>query len=250
MKPLVRWTIGPVNGCGMEILEESVKQFGRIYPEFDRVVCYNQIPISDLPEFETEVVLYEQSSGDLAYPLMGYDDPLINVDAQLRKYGMAGSGWKLCPPRLRIDTHELWLDNDIVIWERIPQINEWLVSQKNIISEGRGRIFGQFSHLVPSHLKLCAGFFGLHNGFDFNFAILEHCKLLHGGALGHYDEQGLVSAIISNSSHIVVPQTELRIVQHNEILPPVRPPAIHFVGANRHSHPAWHTYKISKIKLL
>src|SRR5688572_12825908 len=103
MKPLARWTVGKVTNTGMEILRESVRVFGRIYPEFDRVVCYNNV---ERPAgFDG---LYEQMATDLPYPLLG-------PDADPGEGGSPASGWKLCPPRLRPEAHELWLDNDIVV---------------------------------------------------------------------------------------------------------------------------------------
>jgi len=38
MKPIARWTIGPVSNCGMKILKESLSVFKKVYPYIDRIV--------------------------------------------------------------------------------------------------------------------------------------------------------------------------------------------------------------------
>lgn len=251
-KPLARWTIGPVSNCGMEILRESVKVFEKIYPEFDLVVCYNNINLEVIPSFNSTVKIHKQKNGEIDYSLTAFNDPLLDVQGPLRKSGMAGSGWKLCPPRLRLEAHELWLDNDIVIRERLPEIDEWLKTDGGIISEGLHRLFGIYQNFVPKNLKICAGFFGLPPHFDFHCKILEYCKLLNGKPLGHYDEQGLVSAIVTNlSEFIVVPQKNLMILEDCNKLPTEIPLGIHFVGANRlNYHNVWSDYKQRSLKLI
>ena len=65
MKPLVRWTIGPVSELGHKILKRSVENFKKIYPEFDCVVCYNNIEKKLLDEIHVD--LFEQKKRFLRY---------------------------------------------------------------------------------------------------------------------------------------------------------------------------------------
>lgn len=250
MRPIARWTVGHVSNCGMDILMESTKVFEKIYPEFDLMVCYNNIDRSILPKFSSKVIVRQQHSNEINYPLTAFDDPLEGV--AYRKGGMAGSGWKLVPPRLNIKTHELWIDNDIIVRNRMKDIDSWLKKTNcGIISEGLGRIFGVYESLIPKQLKICAGFFGLPPHFDFHATILKYCKCLNGKSLGHYDEQGLVAATITNMKNfIIVPQERLRIVENHHAFDNFAD-GIHFVGANRlDKHSGWETYKRLRMKII
>ena len=104
-RPFVRWTIGRVHPCGWEVLLHSLDIFPRLYPEFDMIVCHNNLEIDELKTLSTaNVVLHEQKQDQLPYPV-------------------GTTGWKLLPPRLRLDAHELWLDNDVVLCNRLPAID-------------------------------------------------------------------------------------------------------------------------------
>lgn len=233
MKPLARWTIGPVEPIGHEILKLSLRIFQQIYPEFDVVVCYNNI---DCPNVGVKCI----NQNELA---VNFKPSKPDEDYSNRSGGMQGSGWKLVPPRLRIDSHELWIDNDIVILQRIEEIDRWLSDGTGIISEGLGRHYGKFGAAIGD-LKLCAGFFGLPPGYD----LAEQIKILNGDSeLGGFDEQGLVAYSVSEIKDcIIVPQSQLKIVEDHHEFPIQKPKGYHFVGANRKNwHRGWKSFKTS-----
>lgn len=238
-KPLVRWTVGPVSNLGWEILAESVKTFGKIYPEFDRIVCYNHISderIDFLKSFGVD--LYKSEQDEIFYPLT---PPGPNPSG----FGDPASGWKLMPARLKINSHELWLDNDILIVDRVPVIDHWIQNDWKIISEGLFRIFGAYDHKVKAGIQACAGLFGCPPGFDFQSEIIELCnEVLQGEPLGHYDEQGLVAAIMTNGPFRMVPMRSVKILQYFENLPDPLPHGMHMVGINRNKeYKPWEQYK-------
>lgn len=236
MKPLARWTIGKTIRLGEEILAHSVRLFRRLYPEFDLVVCYNNMSGDQISRLERlGVPLHGQSSSEL-------DQPLTPVDSEPGwKYSMPGWGWKLVPPRLRRESHELWIDNDIVIRERLSSIDAWLAGRRGLISTGRQRAYGIYDELIPEGVVLCAGFFGLPPGYDFADGIRRHCQRLDGGTLGYYDEQGVTSCCVLETDPVVVPFEELSIIK---TLTKPLPPGLHFVGANRTpDHQAWRDYR-------
>ena len=229
-----------VKAPGEEVFQMAVKRFRALYPEFDYIICYNNLRSPDQLNRlkKMGVILYEQKSSDLDYPLMPVSAP------QGWKGAMPGWGWKLCPPRLRSESHELWVDNDLIIRERLPEIDRWLNSDKGIIAAGHRRddmYYGSFSANVKGNYS--AGFFGLPPHFDFNSEIIRRCQeILKGEPLGYFDEQGLVSAIITSNEHIVA--HNVKIVKRLPTKP--FPKAIHFITTNRfNTHDDWREYKCS-----
>lgn len=242
MRPLIRWTFGRVKRPGQEVFQMALRRFRAIYPEFDCVVCYNNLMYPDQLRWlqRLNVPLYRQDTEDLEYPLMSVEEP------SGWKGAMPGWGWKLCPPRLRPDAHELWVDNDLIIRQRLPEINRWLKSKKFIIAKGHRynpEYYGNFAHLVKDQKKYCAGLFGLPPNFDFKKEILRLSKkVLQGKPLGYYDEQGLVTAIVTSRPHITAHHVEtIKRLPEKPL-----PMALHFITTNRyHTHEDWKNYKCS-----
>lgn len=239
MRPLARWTIGPVSDTGMDILKESIRLFARSYPEFDRVVCHNHLDAGQLSWVAGVAALHAQSSSDAPCAL---SDPDSNPE------GATGCGWKLSPPRLRPGGMELFIDNDIVIGRRLPSLDAWLADgTTGLVSEGlhRKRMFGVFDPEIPPHVRACAGLFGLPPGFDFSERIAHYLPIMGGRPLGGYDEQGLtVATVVNMQGYFLVPLSELHICEDHAPFPEEVPPALHFVAANRKPwHRGWAKYK-------
>lgn len=245
MKPIARWTIGPVTNSGKKILRESVSIFASIYPEFHRVICFNNLNCSELSDLSKLANLHEQGEKSVPCTLSAPDNNPIEA---------TGCGWKLAPPRLDINSMELFIDNDIIIHKRLPQIDEWL-EKKNcgLIAEGlhRKRMYGVFDCFVPERVHANAGLFGLPAGFDFEKKIAEYSKFLDG-SLGGYNEQGLtVATIINMKEYIMVPLSRLHIAEGHLDLPEQMPDAIHFVHVNRSEwHRGWQSYQARPKKIL
>jgi hypothetical protein len=185
------------------------------------------------------VDLYPQSEKELNYPLTSVESPTG------WKGAMPGWGWKLSPPRLRPTGHELWVDNDLIIRERMPAIDSWLKSNKFLISKGyryKPEYYGNFAHLVPQE-SYCAGMFGLPPNFDFEQEIYKICnQVLKGEPLGYFDEQGLVAAIVTSHPHLVVQDIET--VKSLPSKPLAR--ALHFITTNRYNtHEDWKNFRQS-----
>lgn len=238
-KPLVRWTLGPVSDLGYEILLESIIRFMSLYPEFDRVLCYNNIDKNNLKKFSKYVTLFEQKEEDL---------PCLVKPPDRTTGAATGCGWKLCSPRLRPNSLELFLDNDLVLFSKISEIDDWMKSKRHgVISEGRWQMFGGFRNFINPKYRLCAGLFGLPPFFSFH----KHIRYFYSyfnKPLGAYDEQGLTAATVSNMKNFyVVPITKLKIIENHDFFVDIKKEAvcgIHFVGANRKTkHSGWEKYK-------
>lgn len=154
---------------------------------------------------------------------------------------MPGWGWKLAPPRLRSDAHELWIDNDIVFHERIPTIDDWLTKRIPVISSAHRAEYGSYSLDIP---HCCAGLFGLPPGLDFQSRIEFYARNLE--TLGYYDEQGVVCSVVTETDYLLIPMDEVLMVK-NMSLPYAA--GMHFIGLNRtEAHPHWSFYKRTLLK--
>lgn len=238
IKFLARWTIGPVTQIGFDILSESLYSFAKIYPEFTKVVCCNNIDLNKINHIREICNIELQQEKFAPCKLL---KPSTNLEEA------TGCGWKLVPPRLNLKGLELFIDNDIIIRKRLPQIDEWLArADCGLIAEGlsRKRMYGVFDSFVPPNIHANAGLFGLPPGFDFGKQIADYANFLNGG-LGGYNEQGLtVATIVNMPKYIMVPLNKLHISEDHADFPEEIPDAIHFVGANRKEwHKGWSHYK-------
>lgn len=240
MKPLLRWTFGKAGRSGEEVLHAAIKRFKVLYPEFDCLVCCNNLKEDQWDRLKKlNVDLYEQKESD-------WDYPMVSADAEKGWKGWSpGTGWKFCPPRLRLQAHELWVDNDVIIRERLPEIDEWLSSDDTCIISSDHRYnkeyYGNFGDKIPEGVALSSGLFGFPPYYDLESEIADKCQeVLQGRSFGYSDDQGLVAWIIYNNKHIVV--NSILVVKDAPTKP--FPQAIHFTTANRSDdNEHWALYK-------
>lgn len=228
---ILRWTMGKTLPTGFEILRESIFTALRLFKDrFDYYLCYNTISEKDLSFVPDKVVLVKQDEN--TRPLLG--------DKQF-----GGSGWKQCPPRIDIGTHELCIDNDVILCNHIEAIEDFLTSSKPLISEDVYRFLGRYDHLFPVDLKFNAGVCGLPPGFDLAKRYLKNWQNngsfqgIRGG-----DEQGLLAYTLTEEPYIYLREKDLRIADINfKIDFTGKEGGFHFIQSNRHHHPGWASYK-------
>lgn len=181
MRPLFRVTVGgSVSKYGLDILYKNIRMLKRLYPECDIVVCYNNINIKDVGVKKIDQNNY----------LNELEQSPIN------------EMWKFYPPRLRYESHEIIMDNDIVLFKRVPEIDRFLCSNKPLLLEAKYRVYGQFDSLIPQNLNINSGIYGLPPFYDFKFEIKELCK---GRQWTHWcDDQGVVAALFFKQDYILI----------------------------------------------
>lgn len=217
-KPLFRWTIGESTPDGREALRLSVASFLRFY-DADVVICHNADP---------------EPLGPPAGRLYDQRQKWDGVPAP------AGVAWKLYPPRLAPGRHEVSIDNDVILADRVPQLDEFLKADCTLLLEGDSRTYGRFHRHVPPGYQVNSGVYGMPPGFD-----LDRFVKVYGGesweknALGEhdksetFDEQGLVAfALLSHPRHVIIPSTSITNCEHR--LVPGR--GYHFIGLNRRAY--------------
>lgn len=214
-KPLIRWTIGNVSQDGIECLFKSISCWKSLYGDlFEYVVCYNNIDVNKL---NFDVNLINQNDFRNSLPISP------NLTA-----------WKLYPPRLSLQSHEIFIDNDLIIYKKIPLIDRFLKS-KNLFfcTEGLKRNFGIYSKDNYKELKLNSGFFGIPPYFDF-------CKFIENKIKKDwttwFDEQGLVASILSQNNLEIISLEDISICLNQFKMGLY---GIHFVGLNDKNNYFW-----------
>ena len=190
MKPLARWTVSKTCEEGMDCLIYSIRQWISTYPEFDVVICHNNLSRKHLGVLRmTGIDLIDQTK--YRYSL---------------RYEPFDTAWKLYPPRLRLDAHEIIIDNDLVIYNRCPTIDAFLASKNQfVITEAHKRYYGQFDPLLSVDMpNTNSGFIGFPPGYNLQ-AALNGLFMVYPdkGWLTHFDEEGAVTFLMRRNLQLI-----------------------------------------------
>jgi signal peptidase I len=279
-KPIIRWTIGHVKKSGYEILSNSIKNIKKLYSdEFEYCVCHNDADKKEMENLKKthKVNFIEQKWEDC--PIKNLKRPK-KIDEKT-KQKINGSFWKICPPRLSKDTHEIILDNDLIFLKKPKIIEEFLsVNNKNLIIKDSNIYLGIYEHLFDNEKQgYNSGVIGLHPGYDFQNDIIKNIVFIEGEEnLNYGQEQGLLMYslyktnpligssenfvgihpdiiylnCISGSDYILDKQNDTEknkfIKLNKNLLKKVFNDAdvVHFLMSNRKRHKAWEYFKFNK----
>jgi hypothetical protein len=266
MKPLLRWTCGPCLQQGLDILAESMDRTMAALGEdrFDWMICYNGLNSDQLAFLkdaaaDRPIVFESQSWTDCAIPDQ-YGTP-VRSDGSFEWNGnvCGGTLWKVAPARKRIETHEIVMDNDIIMLRELPMIEEFLSSNKVMILEEPIRFYGHYDKFhSPDAPFLNSGFMGFPPGYDYGAALRamwestaefnpEQDKKVPLFNISQADEQGLLMLTLNAHPeqlrvgteyvHEVLGKDYVKKITGSEY-------AIHFTQANRlPGHHTWLKYK-------
>jgi hypothetical protein len=247
-KPLFRFTVGPCLQQGLDILAESFKRttraFGADY--WDWVVCYNGLN-------KTALEFLQKAAEGLPIQFIPQSWATCPIDDHCqtpqRKDGTfewngnrcGGTLWKVCPPRLRMETHEIVMDNDVVVLKKFSQVDEWLrYDDRALVLEEPIRFYGRYDCLfAPEGPFLNSGFMGFPPGYDFGQAINQTwARYGKYENLSQADEQGLLTYSLSQEPNIRIQKEQMVEVLKNDYRTKLtgREFAIHFTQANRIPH--------------
>jgi hypothetical protein len=245
MKPLLRWTFGPCRPEGYEILELAINLAQRRFQDrFDWLICYNGLNADELKNLQeiserTKVPLYEQKWSDCAIPVQ------MGTARDGGKFRITGSLWKLCPARVRLESHEIIVDNDLIIFDSFPELEKFLSSSDiSLMNTDLRRWLGRYEKTIRRDVCPNAGIIGLPPGFDFAKQVFYTWKKYDGSQFfQNNDEQGLVSqTLIDNTTCIFVPRMTIPTLHSEKIESEViqgTESGLHYVTANRIKHQRW-----------
>lgn len=254
-KPLFRFTVGDCLQQGLDILVESIHRTTKALgiDTFDWVICHNGLNMAALDFIKAGI-------GDKPIKLVAqhwHTCPITdNCRSPRRRDGSfewngnkcGGTLWKVCPARVRMETHEIVMDNDIVLLKKFPQIDEFLNSDKALILEEPIRFYGRYDCLFPKDgAFLNSGFMGFPPGFDYGAAIYDAWnKFGQYDNLSQADEQGLLTYALNQMPSIRVKKEQMVEVLHRDFNTKLtgREEGIHFTQSNRiPNHHQWGKYK-------
>jgi hypothetical protein len=225
----VRWTVGDVSPRGFAALRLSILGATRLFGAHAAyAVCVNTIAPAEARARTGDTpksVRWIAADADLPSFLTPF------LDAGLAE----GVAWKLAPPRLFPDRHELSLDNDCIVWDLPSALEEWLADPDGrLLASDVIPALGRFATIVGPR-ALNTGMRGLPPGLDLG-ALLAETLAAHPGPLPtELDEQGLQVAALSRGPLHVVSLADVAIC--SPFPPHAADPGrcgAHFVGLNVH----------------
>jgi hypothetical protein len=210
--------VGNCTDQGIEILSESVRRAVQIYEDkFNWCICHNNLKPKQLVDLVAlaehfGIRMVKQSSRQLPISQSSMGSPKSGSEFDWDGSRVGGTLWKLCPARETFDVHEIIMDNDVVLTEALPEIDEFLASSdKCLILQDNVKFYGLFSNYVESEVALNTGLIGLPPNYYFADDIGEMFYQVQSQNSGHdfdclsqADEQGMIAAVISKKDHIVI----------------------------------------------
>lgn len=255
-KPLFRWTVGNCLQQGLDILAESINKTTRALgiDNWDWAVCYNGLNREELQFLNKAIGGKPVQLVAQSWATCPVDD---NCQTPRRKDGSfewngnrcGGTMWKVCPARMRMETHEIVMDNDIVLLKKFPQIDEWLAcNDKSLILEEPIRFYGRYDCLFGADGPfLNSGFMGFPPGYDYGAEIyntwVQYGKYMN---ISQADEQGLLTHTLNKLPSVRIKKEQMVEVLHRDFKTQItgHEYGIHFTQANRiPSHHTWQKYQ-------
>jgi hypothetical protein len=228
-KPILRWTIGQVSTEGMECLKISVHNIVKLYKDqFQLFICYNNIEKNELnwtKKYPIELLCQHDYVSDLKIK------PIPQNPC-----------WKLYPARIDLDLHEMFIDNDLLIYEKIPTIDNFLKSNNLLfMTQAIKRSYGAFDSLIKSPINLNTGFFGVYPKFDLKNEINKTIEKNNLQWKNHLDEQGLLAYIWINKKFELITLDQIYVC-HKDFPYKLGKYGQHFVQLNKKMLNHWETF--------
>jgi len=193
LKPLFRWTVGK-NSQYNVILLESIKTFHLLYGDLaDGVLVFN----TDFPEknFNCFVNFCQKYNIDCLYA----DENSLSIKP-------CNSAWKFYPPRLRIQSHEVFLDSDFVLLKKGECLLDFFQDNYAFGNTTRLIKFGDYFDELKKHKSLRGmGINGGIFGFPPNYDIKNYIEKNNKGWKNTLNQQGLTAYLVLNHKHKIIP---------------------------------------------
>jgi hypothetical protein len=254
-KPIFRYTVGNCLKQGLEVLVESVHRTTKALgvDVWDWVICYNGLNTEELSFLRSKIghlPIKFFSQNWATCPIKNNCQTPRRPDGSFEYNGKrcGGTMWKVCPPRMRMDTHEIVVDNDVVILKKFCQLEEWLrQKEKVLILEEPIRFYGRYDHLFAQKPPfLNSGFMGYPPSYNFGEKINYYWEKFGSFEnLSQADEQGLLMYVLSQEPSMRIHQHQMVECLHRDYKTKMtgNEESFHFVQSNRiPNHHLWNKY--------
>lgn len=230
MKPLLRWTIG--GNClreGIECLEYAVVKAQQLYPEADHCIAFNNLT--------KRAEKYIRSIDGVSI-VNSHELPCILEPPPDR------TEWLIWPPRLRIESQEISMDNDIILTKRHPIVDMFLKSENFFFTTEslNTQHYGNYKDVVPAGgLNVNSGMYGMPAGFDFEKWIINFYIKYGRREYHHANPQGVVAAMIKmqknyraiSNKQIILAGIMRYVTEWDDLIARDETYGLHFTGLNR-----------------
>ena len=231
MKPIIRWNIGIHSALAIEALKYSVRSIRKLYgKEFHLVIAYNNLNEEELHSIQV--------------------DEFINQSNFIKEHFIPPNNsceWKLYPSRTNLQSHEIMIDNDLVIYKRMAQIEKFINSDCLFLAtQALRRNYSLLDSLIKQDFNICSGFIGIPPKFDYKTELNQVIEKLNSWN-GFFDEQSVVAYVLQSKNVEIIPLKEINIIgRYSEYK--LGTHGTHFTGLNR----GWNFYweRFTTIKLI
>lgn len=193
-KIIVRWNVGKTTKEGFDCLKYSIKKFKHLYKDYniEYFICFNDIEKEKFSDFK-DMNLINKKDFTKSLPI---DPP--------KKTGLPA--WKLYPPRLDKDSHEIIIDNDLILFKKPEIIEEFFKSDDLIITtESLKRSYsGKLKDVIPNNFNINTGLICLPPKFDFKKKIIDCINEFNLDWKNHFDEQTCLAYIFSKHKNLSI----------------------------------------------
>lgn len=229
-KIIFRFTLGVTHQDGLDVLYFSIKKLKNIYPEAQIVVCYNSIKNKNILKNLDAELFHVKNKGEMEY------DP---------KHEM----WKMYPPRYDINSYEIVMDNDVFLFSRCQQIDEFFQGNHCLLLRGKARSYGKYDHLVKQPFAFNSGFYAMPPQYDFLSDIKLACRDDDKREWTNWcDDQGIIShCLMKRNYEIIENDTILNYFPEDSFEIPLGIKGIHFIGLNRGLRKNWKSILYSNL---
>jgi hypothetical protein len=148
----------------------------------------------------------------------------------------------------------LVVDNDLIIVNKIPQIDEFFKNDCTLLLTGGSdkRYYGQYEKFVPDGFIINSGIYGMPPKFDFAAKISALCGLNpiwnQNRSEGLFDDQGIIAACLMTTNFIIIPPSQILNCDkmHNKEI--IKSNGYHFINSNRGCEKYWKEFSCSGLK--
>jgi hypothetical protein len=212
---------------------ESIYHFKRLYgDQFVSAVCFNCDGIS-LQKGLVDMVIDQR----LVSHSLSLNPPRSNLKG--------GPAWKFYPPRLSPNTHELLIDNDLILYRKTDKIEEFLQTDDVfVLTEAAKRSYTDWAeHYIRTGFEINTGIIGLPPYYDLasnlNQAV-DYFHLKHWS--DHFDEQSLVAYLLQSHNTKIISIEDVSICRPHHKFRRGKC-GVHLVGLNYGHDLHWQMYK-------